>query len=255
LIPLPTCNDEAINEFEQWLRRARDGEPLDPPTHLVTEDARGYSSGIELDPNQTFGRRWDVARYFNSIITNVSDWNRFMSDKNALVACTIIYFDSLCKRDDEGTWRIKMDTKSGQGEQFPHYIPVTREERYYRHRVRGPMIVHNNGGEYSRPLLHGPAHQHGDFMEQVTGRPDQFLNPQIMELTYRLYWDQDRMRPHPGWSSTARPRPDGVLRRLFGKESFLETHKWTYDYMSMTTDQLVSMLPQEFDEWLSRGHD
>jgi len=251
---LPTCDRDAIEQFSVWLNRAKMGEVLDPPLHLISGDAEGYSSTIEIDKTRTFRRRWDVAEYYRSVFGNRSDWNRFLTDRGSLVACTIIHFSSLCKRKPDGTWEIRKDTKAADPEdQFPNYIPLSGERRFYRHRIRGPMVVFDVGGEHSRAMLYGPAYQHGDFMEQMTGRPDLFLTPSIIELTYRLYWNTHTNRPHRGWSSTDKPRPDGVLRRLIGPESFLEAHSWTYDYMSMTADQLVEMLPDEFEYWLAQG--
>jgi len=253
---IPTCDSEAIEQFLEWLQRARDGEVLDPPVHLITGDAEGYSS-LDFDENQSFDRRWDVAEYYNSLLgVNSDDWKRFISDEGALVACTILHFSSLCERKTDGTWEIRMDTKATRPrEAFPYYIPLPRERRYYRHRIRGPMVVQNVGGEFTRPILHGRAYQHGDFMEQVTGRPDKFLTPSILELTYRLYWNPETNSPHSGWSSTNKPRPDGVLRRLFGPESFTKVNEKTFDFMSMNIDQIIEMLPEEFNYWLTLGEE
>ena len=253
---IPTCDSEAIEQFLEWLQRARDGEVLDPPVHLITGDAEGYSS-LDFDENQSFHRRWDVAEYYNSLLgANSDDWKRFISDEGALVACTILHFSSLCERKTDGTWEIRMDTKAtSPREAFPYYIPLPRERRYYRHRIRGPMVVQNVGREFTRPILHGRAYQHGDFMEQVTGRPDKFLTPSILELTYRLYWNPETNSTHSGWSSTHKPRPDGVLRRLFGPESFTKVNEKTFDFMSMNTDQIIEMLPEEFNYWLALGEE
>lgn len=241
---IPTCNSEAIDQFREWLQRARDGEVLDPPIHLITGDAEGYSS-LDFDENQSFHRRWDVAEYYNTLLDSGSDdWKRFISDEGALVACTILHFTYLCKRNSEGVWQIREEA---------YYIPKPGERRFYRHRICGPMVVHSVGDEYARPILHGRAFQHGDFMEQVTGRPDKFLTPSIMELTYRLYWNTATNSPHSGWSSTVKPRRAGVLRRLFGPESFTKVYEKTFDFMSMSTDQLVEMLPEEFNQWLALG--
>jgi len=241
---MPTCDTEAIAEFREWLQRAKDGEILEPPIELITGDAEGYPH-VDIDEDMTFNRRCDVAEYYNSLFERTpEDWQRFISDEGALVACTILHFSSLCKRGSDEVWKIREEA---------YYIPQSGFMRYYRHRIRGPMVVHNVGGDFARPILHGYATQHGDFMEQVTGRPDKFLTPSIIELTYRLYWNPDTNSPHTGWSSTEKPRPDGVLRRLFGPESFLRVHEATYDFMSMTTDQLVAMLSAEFNPWLALG--
>ena len=192
---IPTCDSEAIEQFLEWLQRARDGEVLDPPVHLITGDAEGYSS-LDFDENQSFHRRWDVAEYYNSLLgANSDDWKRFISDRGFLLLAQS-FISHHCAKE-----RLMARGKSGwTPRQQVHgslsYYSHCLGNEYYRHRIRGPMVVQNVGGEFTRPILHGRAYQHGDFMEQVTGRPDKFLTPSILEFTYRFMEHRNKFPTH-----------------------------------------------------------
>ena len=58
---IPTCNDEAIEQFRDWLQRARDGEILEPPVHLITGDAEGYSL-LEFDEKSVISSKMGCSR-------------------------------------------------------------------------------------------------------------------------------------------------------------------------------------------------
>ena len=76
---IPTCNDEAIEQF-RLAAKSKGRKILEPPVHLITGDAEGYSL-LEFDENQSFHRRWDVAEYYNSLLGVNRMIGRFLSER------------------------------------------------------------------------------------------------------------------------------------------------------------------------------
>ena len=94
-------------------------------------------------------------------------------------------------------------------------------------------------------FLHGPLHQHGDFSEQLASRMELITNRSLIEAVDRLYFSP---RPDGGTTkrgAATRSRP-GNVRRLIVVVQQLDL---TYDLYAMTSEQILSLLPSEFDAW------
>jgi hypothetical protein len=86
----------------------------------------------------------------------------------------------------------------------------------------------------------------GDWVEQLASRQERITNPAIIAAANRLYFDPNTRKPKrgaaPNW------RKPGTLRR-FG--DVLDQLDLTYDLYSMSSSDLVSLLPGEFSTYLN----
>ena len=71
-------------------------------------------------------------------------------------------------------------------------------------------------------------------------------NGGLIEAAAELYWDAQAKAPKRG--AAPNERKPGTLRRFIDVAEHFDV---TYDTFSMTGDQVVSLLPAEFNSWLS----
>ena len=241
-----SLTDAALNQFSQFLDTIGSGSTSDPPFHLL--EGADNVSPIELSNGQiTVSRdveistRMDLGRYLSNLISTRDDLAKVLDSKGVGSFLAIVYFDSICKRNEDGTWEVGARDR---------YIPnLKRRQRFYRHQVFSPLTVYKLHQEKARLYLCQPTHRHPDTMEQIASREELMLNPAIIELADMLYWDDENGDVKVGAVSYD-PVPDGAMRRFVGPGSFCEQYGTVYDFWSMDVGALISILPQEFKEWL-----
>ncbi len=91
----------------------------------------------------------------------------------------------------------------------------------------------------------GESHVGGEMIEQIASRLEYISCRAVLEALDRLYLDDTRdvERLKPGATSRTR---GGALGRFI---TFLEQIAMTYDLYGMTGENILDLLPPEFDEW------
>ena len=118
--------------------------------------------------------------------------------------------------------------------------------RYYRHLLAGPYFVykaHADDPNRALALLCNPnLATIGEVYEQVCGTKDMIRFPGVVGAATSLYYDPktDSLKP----SSAAKSY--GSARRF---TSVLNQFQLTYDIYGMSSDQILDLLPSEFDKF------
>ena len=131
---------------------------------------------------------------------------------------------------------------------YSFFIAGPDWNRFYRHRVAGPARTYwlfRRHPADANILLYGPAFQHSDFEEQITGRQDRYSNMALVSAANELYWDASSGRPRRGAQTRQRA---GTLRRFLNVMDQLDL---TYDLHGISEHQILTLLPPEFDRWKS----
>lgn len=161
----------------------------------------------------------------------------------------MIALPSLCGRNKSGRLSVK---------DLERYAQTREASGFYRHLVSGPYWFKRHHGLHARVFLGQLAHEMPDVQEQVVSRPWFRESKAAIEVVDRLYWDEANSGPKPGYTATIRvedpppgtaktqPRP-GTLRAL---ETFLSQLQCTYDLQTMTAEQVLALLPDQFGPWL-----
>jgi len=123
------------------------------------------------------------------------------------------------------------------------FIGSSDWRRFYRHFISTSYYVYSLHEEYNSKLfLKCPPSVHNEFIEQIGSRQWIITSKQLVELAHFLYWDRDKDIPKRG----ARGKGKGTVRR-FGK--MVNQFLLTYDIHQMELQELVNLLPSEYDEW------
>jgi len=229
-------NEQGIAFFTEFLDSLTGDAPLPYPSVLLTDP----DSTEEINPpirieQQTFGRRYAAAEYLYGIFKD-SGLTGIERDRGLWAWLSLLYFDELCPADAAGRRR--------PGERA-RWILNTSGRRYYRNLLAGPYFVfrqHADSPERALALLCGPLHQMSDVYLEIADSPQLVSNAAVIEAATRLYYDFEKGKLRRG---TARDKPGGARRM----GEILSQFDCTWDLYSMNTEELIRLLPKEFDKF------
>lgn len=236
---LARFNEKGIRGFQKLLESARQGQPLEIPLNSIvdpecTEEILGAAE-FEV---AVFDTRKELASYVDTLLFGA----QIIDDINDIGLWTwlaAVFLESICPAGADGKRHPRMDYR---------YIPTTSWRDFYRHLIRGPVRIHRLFAEHpdsAAIVLCQRPHAPGDFVEQLASRQERITNPAIIDAANRLYFDPASGKPKKGASPNW--RKPGTLRR-FG--DVLDQFDLTYDLYSMSADDLVQLLPDEFSSYI-----
>ena len=126
------------------------------------------------------------------------------------------------------------------------WIYNDRSNRYYRHNFFSAFFVYeshvDNLSDVEALLYRKIDEPKGEFLEQVLATSD-VAHSVGARLANRLYFDAVRREIRPGASS----KGPGTVRRLTA--AYLNQIKLNIDFKSMSVEELLKVLPSEFDRF------
>jgi hypothetical protein len=165
---------------------------------------------------------------------------------------------------DKGLWTwlsalmlvklLPIDKKTGEVKfSFDNalYLYDPAWNRYYRHLVAFPCLVYSSLGDKGRIFLRGYISERGEIVEQLASVQDVQRNPGVIEAITILYYDPEKDDVMKGAASKPNEERNlgGQARRL---REVLKQFALTYDLNAMEGNQIVNLLPKEFDRWKRR---
>lgn len=183
-----------------------------------------------------FKTRFDLAKYLESLIRTSYMQKNIEKDTLFWEALTAFYFDLLCPLDKNKKRSLKRKE---------YYIPQTEYNRYYKHLLLGPFLIyraHIDEPEKTISLLCNPLDTAGELYENIAGRQELATNPAVVEAVTKLYFNPQTQHLKPGSGS----KGPGSPRRL---ATVLDQFDLTWDLYSATTDEIMNILPKEFDKF------
>ncbi len=123
------------------------------------------------------------------------------------------------------------------------YILDNSFRYYYKHLLAGPFQTYMTYGNKARLILHGAVHISNDIYLKLAERQNFITNPSIVGVADALYFDQDKNKPKQGAQSKTR---GGSLLRLI---NVLQQLELTFDLYSMSSEEILQLLPEEFGAW------
>lgn len=147
--------------------------------------------------------------------------------------CSAYLFDRLCK-------------KTG-GKYKPGEIPIWVAEphnwqRYYRHYLASIWQVyaaHLDKEDELVALLTGSVNTPGELWGQIAATQTLITNKSIIDAVYHLYWDKVNLCRKRGAGGSSPRRLTRVLKQF----------ERTYDFFAMSGEQVVQLLPAEFNRF------
>jgi len=236
---LRVLNEKGIQAFRRYLADLREASPGRPPWEILADPRYSgtFRGDVEVE-RRAFQDKLGMARYLgeklslfpaSQVESNVGLWSWL----------SLYYFDQVCPLNPSG--------KRTPGQDCRHILDLDFR-RYYRHLLNGPYNIYRLHGERAPLLFYGPLHRISDYYEQLSCRQGFVTNKGVIEAANLLYFDPGAGRPKYG--PGVRSEKAGTLLRFIDVVQQLEL---THDLFSMTGEQVLALLPPEFDERRPKG--
>ncbi len=234
---LHTFTEEGINEFRQNLILIKSGAAYDlDKDQLFSEmNVKKYEIDVDLPEFNQGTSKHDfiitLANTFQPIEVHKEFYNSYLWSW-----LSAFYFDLVCPLD--------IDVRYPKAEER-HILSSENWRRYYRHLIAAPLRLYMELGDLAIGYLDGEINVHGEYFEQLASAQDLATSPGIIDAANILFWDFGRGSFKSG--SRGKDRP-GTIRRY--ARDIIPQFQMTYDLNSMNGQQIVDLLPSEFDRWL-----
>lgn len=225
-------NAEGTRQFKEYLESLAEFSNTPIPLYLLTDP--DYSVELEFEvalDDREFNSRYDMASYLVDRMraVNLQD---YLGNSGFWTWLGLYWFNQLCPAD-------------GAGSRTPskpyNYILSNNFKHQPRHAIRTSYLLVKNYGEDARFLLCNPMQTRGDLTEQMSTRQFFIECDGVVRAASALYFDKSKDWYKTGAASYKRK---GNIRRLI---SFLRQIELTYDLYSIHHEDLIGMLPGEFD--------
>lgn len=227
--------------FIDFINQVKTGS-IDPaPVAILGKSpfSQEFSPYIEVADEPPSNCRIDIGKYlFNLFEAKGIQRGELLNNPGMWSWLALIWFDKLCQ--------IGIDGLRKPGE-ISRYVCSSHYTDYYRHLIASSWDIYSLYQEKSRLFLWTPLYLHNDFIEQLAGRQDIITNKPLIEAFDLLYWNTAQNRPKRGAQGRNRP---GNFRRLL---QFIQQIELTYDLRAMSKEEIIGLLPAEFDSWKTGG--
>ena len=226
--PIRRLNDRGREAFREWLEGGATGAP---PLALLDDPATSVPLRLSIPrPRAFFDSRYDLGVELVDLLDDLDvavdaglwDW---------LTRCLI---DQVCPPDQAGR------RKPGQIDRY--LLQLENHKTRYRHLVRSAWSVVRAHQSAARFMLAAPLHVHGEAAEQLGAYQDVITCKPLIAAIGSLAWDADRARLKRGFGGSG----PGSARRV---HVVSKQFRLTYDLDSMRPEQILALLPREFDRF------
>lgn len=232
-------NLDGVAAFANYRARLTLEPTLQAPVEMLEDPALSdvISDYVEV-ATRSFANRLEAGRFLDELIT-AAGINLPERDRGLWTWLTLLFFDEVCPADGNGR-------RDPQDE--ARLLPLLdNHQRFYRHLLLGPFLVvraHRDQPERALAFLKQPLWKPGDIVEQLASRKELVTNRAVAEAATRLYFNSTTGAFKRGHSSKIRGGP----RRL---ASLLNQLDLTWYLYGMTADEVLNLLPKEFDRFRS----
>lgn len=232
--------NRGIEEFRNYLSGLKNGDTANPPIRILTQPGSSEPvPGNAQIEEKTFGTRLEAARYFNEALSGIESDN-IETDIGLWSWISLFYFDQVCPPGTNGLRK--------PGRDYRHILePGYRHG--HMHLLGGAYLVYSFygwGEEFGKLMLSTPLTSESHFHHQLATRQSFITNRGILEAVHGLYFDVATEKPKAG--SLGKNTP-GTLYRFIDVVQQLDL---TYDLYSMSGEQILQLLPGEFDRWCQK---
>lgn len=228
-------NEQGVERFRAFIAEAREGDISGFPEGVLTSAAFAefHAPFIQID-SLVFDAKAGLVKYIYDKLAQAGPLPFFRPGLWTWLSA--FFFESICPVR-EGRRKVLEDAK---------YILDTEDwKKYHRHLIAAPVRLYSHLGDLAKIYLAGEPYRHGDLLEQLSSRQEIAVSKGVIEAATKLYWDEDKQKIKRGVISHRGP---GVLRRFV--QDIIPQFQLTYDLNSMNGDEIISLLPPEFEKWL-----
>ncbi len=185
--------------------------------------------------------RLDLALHVDKILGSIkgASFTKLRNNTGLWNWLAAAYLDVIVREDKDGS------RKYGATERYISTAYEVNFQAYNRHLIAGAwtiLQIHEDSPELVEFLLYSPSYIHSEIFEQLSSTNELITNTNFLRAVRLLYWDVEKEQYKPQSSN----RNVGGVRRIPAVHNQL---KLTYDFSKMSTEQILELLPSEFDRF------
>ena len=236
-----------ISAAKEYLAKLRAGERAPFPYALLTDSryAQPVAPAVYVE-QRSFANRREAGAYLAERLAPLG--NAAIADNSGLWSWLgIFYLEQVAGRDADGRLRI---SASDVAYVIDPQSSRRGDSQSHRNRLLAAWDIYTRHGDArARGLLSHPVSSMEQLADRLLGALEAYRAPGVMDLANRLYTDSATGMQKPGIAGGGQnQRPPGGIVRLL---DVLNQLYMTYDVYGMTAEQLLALLPSEFDRWLA----
>lgn len=236
---LRRLNDVGVERLRDFLASLVSENPEPLPSVILTDPTYSEVLPVEIRvENVPFARRFEAGQYLYERLAPLRTPERmhYERDSGLWSWLALFYFDQLCPTTPGGSRNPRDRAR---------WIPSFDEpRRYYRHLLVGPYLIfkrYAHDPEMAMVLLCTRVDAPGEIVEQFVSRPQLVTCPAAVGVATKLYHVPDKT-----FRRGAAGKEAGSVRRL---AEVLMQFDVTFDLQAMSADDLMALLPKEFDRF------
>ncbi len=233
-IEVRSFNQKGIAAVKEFLESLRDGRKQQNPIELL--DDRSLTKFAYDDvciESRGFASRREAADYFHEKFGTIPSID-LRNDAGLWTWLSLFYFDQICPEID-GQRKVRND--------YTYIFMPDQSLYFYRHLLFVAWYAKDVSPTHNRLFLDTTVHQLDKFTQDIFKRLYLTRIDCIFEVLDRLYWDRKTNRPRKGVNSPGKITAGDLTHRFPTRIRQLEK---TYDLLSLTADQLLHLLGDEF---------
>lgn len=219
-------NRKGLEEFSNYISECFANDDNVRRMKILTEEINLEEKiKIEIDENKKFDTAFEMGKYFFELFSR-EDQKKIFMNQGLWNWISCLYLPILRKDDVY----IGKDSR----------VRLEEGWLWYRHLTHFSWYVYQKYKEKSFIFLESKSNNQSLLCEQIGGRQDFLSNDNIIDAFICLYWDKENKKFKRGYTN----KKSGIKR--FG--TILNQFALNYDFYSMTYEQIVDLLPEEFNE-------
>ncbi|MDE2940648.1 MAG: hypothetical protein OXR67_17275 [Chloroflexota bacterium] len=242
--PIRQMNAKGITASKAYLANLRAGQVDAPFPDYALSDAK-YSDVLEpavIIEARSFANRREAGEYLSEKLAHFPI-EEVQQNYGLWSWLGMFYFNSIVNQDDSGNPDLGRDSDAA-------YVldPASPGWGDNRHRLLMAYETYTFHGEDAWFMLDQPVNSADQLTNRLSGKPTIFRSRGIVKLAHVLYTDPSTRRRKRGFGGGGQnQRSPGNLMRFI---DVLDQLYMTYDVYGMTAEELMKLLPVEFDRWL-----
>jgi hypothetical protein len=227
-------NSQGIEYFNKYLDTLKEKPEATPPLEILTDPdySEAFQDQVKIETLK-FESRIHMVKYLSKTLDRLNT-SISMENKGLWNWLSLYYFDQVCPKN--------LEEKRTPGMDYRHILNTGYRHKH-RHLLAGPFQVFKMYGEKARFLLDGVVSTENKAHHELAPRQNFITNPGIMGAVDVLYFDKQVNKPKVGAHSKTR---GGSLFRFI---TLIQQLELTYDLYSMTAEEILYLLPEEFIPW------
>lgn len=126
------------------------------------------------------------------------------------------------------------------------YVYNPRYTKYYLHLVAATWDLYTKFGEDSKLFLFTPINKINKFIRELAARQNMITNKNLIRAVQMLYWKETQGGKETIKRGAISKKKPGNLYRFIAVMNQFDTN---YDLYAMKPEDIIRLLPGEFDTW------